>query len=124
MENSKNDQEMSNTKRKLELFAKEVFARLKGDDDQTKSVKIARQALAALEGQLASLRAQIVNDEIAVETAEEALKSSIYPDHLITNPQAYCEGIAQAQENLDLAKEEQEETEKAMKFFQELLESI
>lgn len=106
---------------KGKLFAKEVFARLKGDDAEAKAAKIARKALSAVEGQLASLNSKKVDLENNLEEAEEALKNNTYPVEIFTNNQGYIESILRAQRGVDVAKEELEAVNTAITYFTTLL---
>ena len=60
---------------KVTNFIKEVTARLKGDEAGVIAAKVERKALSAINGQLAALKAKLVDDETAVEDAEEALET-------------------------------------------------
>ncbi len=100
---------------------KQVVARLKGDDNEVVAQKVARKAMSAMEGQIAALKAQIVDDEQRVEDAQEYLDNMIYPTAVFSDNRAYCQNIANAQSRLEDAKETLARTEESIKFFSNLL---
>lgn len=112
---------MGNELTKGKLFLKEVVSRLKGDDAEAKGAKIARKAVSALEGQIASLNSKKVDLENNLEDAQEALSNATYPTEVFTNNQTYVQGILNAQQSVDQAKENLESTEKAITYFTSLL---
>lgn len=109
---------------KGQLFVKEVIARLKGDNAEATASKIGRKAISAFEGQLAGLNANKIDQETAVEDAEEALKTAIYPTEMFSSNEAYIRNIVSAQERLDNAIEELAATEKSIKYFSSILEKF
>lgn len=112
---------MENTGKKVSSFVKEVVARLSGDNDEATAQKVARKAMSALEGQVAALKSRLIDDEQAVEDAEEALNNAIYPTAVFSDAKQYCKKIADAQAALENAKEELEATKDSIAFFQKLL---
>jgi hypothetical protein len=114
---------MENTGKKTMSFVKEVVARLSGDNDEAVAQKVARKAMSALEGQVAALKSKIVDDEQALEDAQEALGNAIYPTTVFTDNKAYCKGIATAQAAVDAKQETLDETKASIAFFTKLLDS-
>lgn len=112
---------MANELKKGELFIKEVVARLKGDGAEVTAAKVSRKALSAFEGQIAALKSKKVDQENAVEEAQEALDNATFPTSVFSNNQAYIDNILSAQGRLDQAKENLESTEKALQYFTEKL---
>jgi len=112
---------MENTSKKVNSFVKEVVARLKGDDNEVVAQKVARKAMSALEGQVAALKAQLVDDEQRVEDAQERLDNAIYPTEVFTDNRMYCQRIVAAQESLDSANEVLTATQESIEFFTKLL---
>lgn len=112
---------MENTGKKVNSFVKQVVARLAGDDNEVVAQKVARKAMSAMEGQVAALKAQLVDDEQRVEDAQERLDNAIYPTTMFSDNRAYCQSIANAQANLDAAKETLKETQDSIEFFKTLL---
>lgn len=99
------------------LFAKEVLARLKGDNADATAAKISRKAISAFEGQVAALNARKIDQETAVEEAEEALKAAIYPIEMFSSNESYVRSIANAQQRVDDAKDALAATEKSIAYF-------
>ena len=83
---------------KVTNFIKEVTARLKGDEAGVIAAKVERKALSAINGQLAALKAKLVDDETAVEDAEEALNNAIFPTSVFTDNAMYVRNIQSRQE--------------------------
>lgn len=112
---------MENTGKKVNSFMKQVVARLKGDDNEVVAQKVARKAMSAMEGQIAALKAQVVDDEQRVEDAQEALDNAIYPTAVFSDNRAYCQRIADAQARLESAQETLKATQDSIDFFTALL---
>lgn len=110
--------------KKTELFAKEILARLKGDNNEALSNKIARKAISAFEGQIAALKAKEVDDENRVEEAGEGLNNTIYPTAMFSDNSRYCQSILDRQEELDYAKEVLKNTQDSIEFFEAQLAKI
>lgn len=105
-------------------FAKETLARLKGDDAGVIAAKNERKANSAINGQLASLRAKLVDDETAVEDAQEALKDAQFPKSLITDNANYVRGIKNAYERLQQATDTLESTKTSIAYFESVLQEF
>jgi len=105
----------------ISKFAKEVAARLKGDEAGVVAAKVERKAISAFNGQIAALKAKLVDDETRVEDAVEALNNAIYPTTVPTDNGAYINNIVRAQENLDKATEILDETQKTLSYFETML---
>lgn len=99
-------------------FFQEVSARLKGDDQKALALKIERKALSAINSNLASLKAKLVDDETVVEEAQENLKKAFFPTEVFTDNKAYIEGIKVAQERLDAAEAELESTQATIAYLE------
>lgn len=106
---------------KVSNFIKEVTARLKGDEAGVVAAKNERKAVAAVKGQLAALDNQLVNQESAVEDANEAFEAAKYPTNLIGDVESYVRNIANKKEHLAAKEEALEETKKSIEFFKGLL---
>ena len=112
---------MSDVLAKGQAFIKEVTARLKGDVEGVIAAKNARKAISAVDSQLASLKSAIVDAETAIEDAVENLGNAKYPTVLITNNREYIEGIKNAQEKLDEAKDFLASLNDSVAYFEDLL---
>ena len=108
---------------KVTNFIKEVTARLKGDEAGVVAAKVERKALSAINGQLAALKAKLVDDETAVEDAEEALNNAIFPTSVFTDNAMYVRNIQSRQEYLDTAKTTLDSTQETIAYFENLLQS-
>ena len=115
---------MSNEVKKGELFIREVVARLTGDGAEAKAAKISRKALSAVEGQLASLKAKVVDQENSLEDAQEALKTAKYPTEFPSSNQSYVDAILRAQRTVDENQANLDSTNKAIEYFEGLLKSF
>lgn len=108
---------------KVSNFIKEVTARLKGDEAGVVAAKVERKALSAINGQLAALKAKLVDDETAVEDAQEALNNAIFPTAVFTNNQDYIVNIKRMQDILDSCVDQLYSTKASIDYFEELLTS-
>lgn len=108
---------------KVTNFIKEVTARLKGDEAGVIAAKVERKALSAINGQLAALKAKLVDDETAVEDAEEALNNAIFPTSVFTDNGSYVRSIQARQEHLDSAKANLDSTKETIAYFENLVET-
>lgn len=105
----------------VKSYIKEVTARLKGDQSEVIVQKNYRKAISAINGQLAAQRARLVDDESAVEDAQEALNNAKYPTELISNNSNYIRDIQSAQNRLDNAEETAANTAATIQYFEALL---
>jgi Ni,Fe-hydrogenase I large subunit len=105
------------TGKKVNSFISQVIARMKGDTPKATAEKNYRTADAALSSQIASLKADAVKKENAVEDAEEKLTAAKYPTDAITDTEAYIGNIVRAQEALTTAEKALEATNKSMEYF-------
>jgi predicted ArsR family transcriptional regulator len=112
---------MENTSKKVNSFVKQVVARLKGDDNEVVAQKVARKAMSAIEGQIAALKAQVVDDEQRVEDAQEYLDNMIYPTAVFSDNRVYCQNIVNAHTKLENAQDTLKSTQDSIDFFTTLL---
>lgn len=105
-------------------YMKEILARLKSDDAAVIAAKNERKSNSALKGQIAALEAKKVDDESAVEDAEEALKVAKFPTSVITDNSSYIRNIKQAEENLASKKETLTSTTESIAYFNAILEEF
>jgi hypothetical protein len=106
---------------KVSNFMKEVTARLKGDEAGVVAAKVERKATSAINGQLAALKAKLVDDETAVEDAQEALNNAIYPIIVFTENSHYVKTILARQEFLDSAVATLDSTKETIAYLENLL---
>lgn len=92
------------TTTKIKSFVKQTLASLTGNTDEVLAQKNFRMAISAVDGQIAALKADLVDAEERVKDAEEALEAAKYPSTAITNRTAYLAGIVDATENLEEAQ--------------------
>ena len=92
---------------KLNSFAKQFVAIIKGDDAEAKAAKVWRQAESAFKVQIASLSGDLIRKEDAVTQAEEILaKRLVNNGNEITNRDAYISNLISAKETLKTAEKE------------------
>ena len=108
---------------KVTNFFKEVTARLKGDENGVIAAKVERKALSAINGQLAALKAKQVDDETAVEDAQEAFNNAIFPTAVFTDNRWYVTSIQSAQDRLESAQADLVATMESIAFFEGLLKT-
>jgi len=109
------------TAQKVTNFAKQVLAQLKGDENTEIAMRNARKADSAYSSQLAALKAKLVDDEVAVEEAEEAYTKAKYPKTVISDNKAFVTNVKRFYEHLQAAQETLAETKESITFFEGLL---
>ena len=86
---------------KLNSFAKQFIALVKGDETEAKAAKVWRQAESAFKVQIAALGGDLIRKEDAVVQAEENLaKRLVNNGNEITDRDAYISNLISAQEVL------------------------
>ena len=86
---------------KLNSFAKQFIALVKGDETEAKAAKVWRQAESAFKVQIAALGGDLIRKEDAVTQAEEKLaKALVNNGNEITDRDAYISNLISAQESL------------------------
>lgn len=108
---------------KTELFVKEMISRLTGDSDQAFAAKQARLAYSALQGQINALNGKLVNDELALEEAQENYEKAIYPTVKISEAGSYSRGILQAKNAVTTAEDNLKNTQDSLKVFQDIIDT-
>ena len=92
---------------KLNSFAKQFVAIIKGDDAEAKAAKVWRQAESAFKVQIAALDGDLIRKEDTVAQAEEALsKRLVNNGKEIVDRDAYISNLIVAQETLIYAQKE------------------
>ena len=90
---------------KLNSFAKQFVAIIKGDDAEAKAAKVWRQAESAFKVQIAALGGDLIRKEDAVAQAEENLsKRLVNNGNEITDRDAYIANLISAKESLKQAE--------------------
>ena len=90
---------------KLNSFAKQFVAIIKGDDAEAKAAKVWRQAESAFKVQIAALGGDLIRKEDAVSQAEETLaKKLVNNGNEIADRDQYISNLIQAKENLRQAE--------------------
>lgn len=115
---------MANEIAKASLFYKEVLARVKGDDAEATAAKVARKAISAITAQIAAQKSQLVDDETAVEDAQEKFNNTLYPSFVPADNRTYCQSIVRAQEVVDAAIAKQKSTQDSIAFYEGLLKKV
>lgn len=110
--------------KKMKSFIKEVVARVAGDQAEVVAQKNYRKATSAVKSQIAALQAKEVDDEAAVEQANENLENAKFPVTPITDNKTYVSSIKRYQDNVDAAAQALEDTRSSIAYFQALLEDF
>ena len=105
-------------------YVEEVIARLEGNSDKAVAARNFRKANSAVKGQLAALEATRVDEEVALEDAQEALGNAKYPTTPIGDNQAYIQGISSAQLVVDQKEADLKTTDESIKYFKGLQEDF
>lgn len=111
-------------KKTTKSFVREVLARIKGDNVTVIAEKNYRKAEAAINGQIAALKAKLVEEEGHVDDAQEALDNAKYPTEPIASADSYVKNIKEKQEKFDSAKEALENVNSSLKYYEDLLKGF
>jgi len=106
---------------KVTNFVKQTLAMITGDEKTVISTKNERKSNSAINGQLAALKSKLVDDESALEDAEELLKNAKFPSSLITDNPCYIESIKRANSRVQSAKNTIADTKYSIEFFESIL---
>lgn len=112
---------MSEVTTTISKFVKEVIAKLSGDTDTAIALKNERLAKANIKGQISALEGALVEAEVNVESARDALSSAIYPTVLINNTNGYYKNIIGSQEILNEAEAKLKDIQDSIKYAETLL---
>lgn len=102
-------------------FAKEIMARIKGDQAEVIALKNERKAKSAFEGQIQALKSKLVDDETYLEDKKEAFANTLYPVDRIIHNQSYVEEVKKAQDSITRAEEQLQDTKDSITFFENLV---
>ena len=92
---------------KLNSFAKQFVAIIKGDDAEAKAAKVWRQAESAFKVQIAALGGDLIRKEDSVTQCEEALaKALVNNGNEITDRDKYISNLISAKEKLKAAEKQ------------------
>lgn len=110
---------------KLNSFAKQFVAIIKGDDAEAMAAKVWRQADSALKVQIASLTGDTIKFEDEVSNAQKALdKAKVNFGKEISDRTAYVEALISAKNVLTLAEEKLNNHKETLAFLQESYDSL
>lgn len=105
---------------KLNSFATQFVAAIKGDDAEVKAMKAWRSAESALKVQIANLDGDVIRKEDAVTQAQENLDAArINSGHPITDRDTYVANLLSRKERLTQAERELEAHVKTTEFLKE-----
>ena len=105
---------------KLNSFAKQFVAIIKGDDAEAKAAKVWRQAESAFKVQIAALGGDLIRKEDKVTQAEELLTNRLVNSGVeITDRDIYISALISAKENLKQANKELEAHKATITFLEE-----
>lgn len=105
---------------KLNSFAKQFVAIIKGDDAEATAQKVWRQADSALKVQIAALKGDVIAKEDNVEQAKEALtKARVNNGNSITSRESYVSNLIAAKNVVTKAEKELEQHNAQIAFLEE-----
>jgi hypothetical protein len=110
--------------KKIKLFLRETIAKITGDKVEELALKNYRTAVAAVNQQLGALRLRQIKEETTLETAVEALDNAKFPKERINDPEGYVRAIRQANKAVTEAREQLDDTEYTIVFFESLIEEF
>lgn len=105
----------------VSLFFKQVLAQFKGDADVAIAAYNERKAKVAFKSQIAALEAKVIDDENAVDDAQDGLNTAMFPTVKIDNGAHYIKNLAYYNDRLENAKANLQATNKSLEFFRGLL---
>lgn len=109
----------------VKSFMSQLLAYLKGDDAQAKAERIYRKAKAALKSQLATLEAETLKKQDAVEAATEQLDlARMNHGALIEDYNRYVSNLVNAKNRLTEAEEDLKNHEAAVAFVQDEFDNL
>lgn len=108
------------TLKTMNSFVKQVLAQLTGDQDTAVAQRNYRTSKALVRGQISALETLKIRQEVAVEKAEETLVKTKYPK-LPVNDDNYIANVEEAQSHLDCLKDELNDTNHSIEYFEALL---
>ena len=105
---------------KLNSFAKQFVAIIKGDDAEAKAAKVWRQAESAFKVQIAALGGDLIRKEDSVSQAEEKLtKALVNGGNEINGRDAYIANLISAKESLKSAEKQLAAHKETIAFLEE-----
>ena len=105
---------------KLNSFAKQFVAIIKGDDAEAKAAKVWRQAESAFKVQIAALGGDLIRKEDSVSQAEEKLaKALVNGGNEINDRDQYIANLISAKESLKQAEKELAAHKETIAFLEE-----
>mgnify|MGYP003645666774 CR=1 FL=1 len=105
-------------------YVDQVLARIRGDKDEETAQRNYRIANSAVNGQIASLSAKLVNAEIVLEKAQDALGNAKYPTELIGDTAKFIKNIVTCQYAVDEAEQALATVSESADYFAELLKEF
>ena len=104
---------------KLNSFAKQFVAIIKGDDAEAKAAKVWRQAESAFKVQIAALGGDLIRKEDTVTQAEEKLAKALVNNGCeIIDRDTYIANLISAQEALKQAEKQLQAHKDTIKFLE------
>ena len=105
---------------KLNSFAKQFVAIIKGDDAEAKAAKVWRQAESAFKVQIAALSGDLIRKEDSVSQAEEKLaKALVNGGNEINDRDQYIANLISAKESLKQAEKQLSAHKETIAFLEE-----
>ena len=109
----------------VKWFLKEFAARITGDNNTAKGLKILRGADSALRVKISSLEGDLISAEDALERAKEKELDALFNyDEPVTDRNQYLERLVEAQNNLTIKEDELTALKEQIEFFKGKLGKI
>lgn len=105
--------------KKLGNYASTLLALLTGDETEKLALHNERRASQAINKQLSSLNDRKITLQEEIENAEETVKLAEYPTTKIEENSSYCSKMVKADEILKQAKQNLEDCEASIKYFED-----
>lgn len=105
-------------KKEIGNYAKTLLALLTGDETEKLALHNERRAMSSIRKQLSSLEDRRTSLQEKIEDSEEAVKLAEYPTYKLEENSNYCANLLASDEKLKKAKEDLEDCEASIKYFE------
>lgn len=102
-------------------FVQQTVNRMKESSDQNIAERNEKKAAAAFKSQIAQQEGKLVDLEMGVSDAQQAMENAFYPITMITSAERYLQGIKEAKHNLDNAEAALSNAKESIEFMKNAL---
>lgn len=102
-------------------FVQQTVNRMKESSDQNIAERNEKKAAAAFKSQIAQQEGKLVDLEMGVSDAQQAMENAFYPTTMITSAESYLQGIKEAKRNLDNAEAALSNAKESIEFMKNAL---